>query len=212
MRVFTSAFLLLAACWTSEVKPVPAPRTTPPTEGERRAIVRIGPEPGGTTFQGVWLELAGDKKWVVDYQPRALWKPFQDREVLVSGYCYQPEGQAVTAPHFHVDRMLFVKPEMGRGPILEIGPEQVLRGAFSERGFAPGSKLAGSTETRFESYGIQGASVDLPEAGKRVLVIAREIQPDMSWTAQTGGPKLWILDVRAEDAVVEERAKIDCPQ
>ena len=194
----------------SEPKPTATERA--PSGGERRAIVRIDAQPGGKKFQGVWLEFADDRKWVVDYRPRELWKPFQDREVLVTGYCWAPKGQAINAPHFHVEHMTFVKPERGRGPILAIGPEQVLRGAFRESGFPPGSKLAGSTETKFAGYGVHGASVALPAAGEAVTVIAREIEPDMSWTAQTGGPKLWILDVRGADASVEERTRVTCPQ
>jgi hypothetical protein len=217
---------VLAACWTSEVKPVPDPKPTTttttkqaPHDGERRAIVRIDAQPGGKKFQGVWLEFADDTKWVVDYRAREIWKSFQDREVLVTGYCWAPDprAQAIGATHFHVEHMTFVKPEMGRGPILSLGPEQILIGAFREQPFPAGSKRAGSSETHFDvdggtSYSLQGASVDLPAMGTRVSVVAREIEPDRSWTAQTGGPKLWILDVRADGATVEERAKVPCPQ
>src|SRR5262249_47884244 len=117
-----SAFLLLAACWTSEVKPVPSPKSNTPSGGERRAIVRIDAQPGGKKFQGVWLEFADDKRWLVDYRANELWKPFADREVLVTGYCWAPDprAQAIQATHFHVERMTFVQREMGRGPILAI--------------------------------------------------------------------------------------------
>ena len=118
--------------------------TAPPAANERRATLRIDAQPGGKKFQGVWLEFAADKRWVIDYRPRELWKPFEDREVIVTGACYRPVGQAIMATHFRVDRMRFVKPERGRGPILEVGPEQWIRGAFAMRTFPPGSKLADS--------------------------------------------------------------------
>ena len=189
-----------------------------PVGDERRAIVRIDGEPSGKKFQGVWLEFADDKRWVVDYRPREMWKSFEDRDVLVTGYCYEPFGQAINAPHFHVESMKFVKPEMGRGPILEIGPELELRGGmFRDETFPSGSKLAGSSVRKFSmpdgggGFGIQGSDVDLPENGKRVLVVARVIKPDMSWTAQTGGDKIWIVDVREENAPSVTRKLKRCP-
>lgn len=200
--------------------PDPKPTTTTqqaPSDVERRAIVRIDAQPGGKRFQGVWLEFAEDTRWVVDYRANELWKPFEDHEVIVTGYCWAPDprAQSIGATHFHVERMRFLQPKMGRGPLLEIGPEVALRGAFRAQPFPPGSKLAGSSQTKFdaesESYGLQGASVALPAMGTRVLVIARGVEPDMSWTAQTGGPKLWILDVRDASAQPEARAKLPCP-
>ena len=218
----TSALLLLVACWTSESKPVKPqdPTTpTPPTAGERRATVRIDGQPGrGKGFQGVWLEFAADKRWVIDYRARELWKPFEDREVIVTGACYRPFGHAITATHFRVDRMRFVKPERGRGPILEIGPEQWIRGTFAMHAFPAGSKRADSPMPVFRADDgteliLAGAAEKLPESGA-ARVKAREITPDMSWMAQTGGTNIWILEVRDPDSVEDPAhapTPIDCP-
>jgi hypothetical protein len=212
--------LLLAACWTSETKPVEQPTTTPtPAADEREAIVRIDAEPGGKKFQGVWLDFGTDRRWVIAYRAHGLWKPFENREVIVTGQCYQPFGQAIGATHFRVDGMRFVKPERGRGPILALGPEQRLRGTFTEYTFAPGSKRAGSPERSFtedagKQYLIAGASDDLPALGTAARIWARDVVPDLSWTAQADGPNLWILDVRDPDSVEDPAhapAIVPCP-
>jgi len=205
-----SALVLLVACWTSETKPVqptnPA-ATTPATPAEEReAIVRIEAQPGAKRFQGVWLDFGADKRWVIDYRARELWKPFENREVIVTGQCYQPFGQAILATHFRVDRMRFVKPERGRGPILELGPEQKLRGTFTLYHFAAGSKRADSPERTFtddagKQWFLAGASETIPATGAAARVVAREVVPDLSWMAQADGPNLWILDVRQPDSV-----------
>ena len=213
-------FVVLVACWTSETKPVAnSTKPTTATTDERRATVRIDAQPGGKNFQGVWLELGADKRWVIDYRPRALWKPFADRDVIVTGRCYRPFGQAIMATHFRVDRMRFVTPERGRGPLLEIGPEQLLRGTFVEHRFPAGSKLADSPRVTFvvdagTSYWIAGAADDLPAIGTAARIKAREVTPDMSYVAQPGGPNLWILDVRDPDSVEDPAhapTMIECP-
>lgn len=193
--------------------------TAQPAANERRATLRIDAQPGGKKFQGVWLEFSADKRWVIDYRPRELWKPFEDREVIVTGACYQPFGQAIMATHFRVDRMRFVTPERGRGPILELGPEHWIRGAFAMHVFPPGSKLADSPMRVFRAddgteFLLAGASEELPEAGKAARVKAREVTPDMSYMAQVGGRNIWILEVRAPDSVDDPAhapTPTDCP-
>jgi hypothetical protein len=209
--------MVLAACWTSEVKTV-QPKPAEPRDGELRAIVRIDAEPGGKKFQGVWLEFSDDKRFVIDYRANGLWKPFEDREVIVTGHCWAPDprAQAISSTHFHVATMRMVKPERGHGPILEIGPELALRGEFRQQSFPAGSKLAGSSEIRFTvdggfDYGIQGANVQPTTMNTQVLAIARSVEPDLTYTAQTGGPQLWIVDVREPDAEHDERTKTPCP-
>jgi hypothetical protein len=201
-----SALTLLVACWTSETNPVTAPTKPIATTPARRATVRIDAQPGGKKFQGVWLEFSADQRWVVDYRPRELWKPFENREVLVTGECYVPFGQALMATHFRVDHMKFVTPERGRGPLLELHAEQMLRGSFVTHQFPEGSKRADSPALTFRAddgteYFLAGASQELPAAGTVARIKAREVTPDMSWMAQPGGRKLWILDVRGPDDV-----------
>lgn len=216
------ALALLAACWTAETKPVEQPSkpdVKPPTGEEREAIVRIDEQPGAKRFQGVWLEFAPDRRWVIDYRARELWKSFVNREVIVTGQCYRPFGQAISSTHFRVDRMRFVKPERGRGPILELGPEHLLRGKFGERKYAPGSKRADSPDPAFiddagKTFVIAGASESIPALGTPARVLVREVIPDMSWMAQGDGDKIWLLDVRRPDAADEtEHAPtiVPCP-
>lgn len=186
--------------------------------GERQAIVRIDAEPvGHKRFQGVWLDFGTEKRWVIDYRPRELWKPFEDREVIVTGGCYRPFGQALIATHFRVDRIRFVKPERGRSLIFELGPEEMLKGAFVLHQFPEGSKRADSPMVMFRDeagteYVIAGASEDLPAVGTAARIKARAVVPDMSYMAQTGVPNLWILEVRGPDSVEDPaHAPTDVP-
>src|SRR5687767_5359156 len=123
-----SAFLLLAACWTSSGKPSTVTENKPPskpTEPERRALLRIDEAPSGKRFQGVWLEFPDDKRWVIDYRVHGIWQAFEDAAVLVTGECYTPpaEAQSINAQHFRVHRMRFATPEpRGVRPYIEIGP------------------------------------------------------------------------------------------
>jgi hypothetical protein len=219
--------VFLAACWTSSGGGTPAVKETTPTKSpttERRATLRIDAEPGGKNFQGVWLELADGKRWVVDYRPRDFWKSFEDKEVIVTGGCYKhdPRVQAISSQHFRVDTMKFVTPKRGFGPILELWPEQELRGKFVAIGAPAGSKREGSSEMHFiddggKDYFLQGWSVDKPEPKKPVWICARGVTPDMSFVAQTGGdgPKLWILEVQDHDYVSEATCPptpVDCPE
>lgn len=127
MRTATLILLALAGCWTSSTPSAPVTnamtvaRDKPPRE--RRATVRVDAQPAGKKFQGVWLELADGARWVIDYRPRLPWRSFADREVLVTGGCYEPFGQAITAPHVRVDRMRFAEDRRGVQPYLEVGPE-----------------------------------------------------------------------------------------
>ena len=154
----------------------------------------------------MWLEFSDGKRWVVDYRPRTPWTWFADAEVLVTGECYEPFGQAISANHFRVDNLRLASPSRGAQPYVGFGPERKLRGKLEERGFPKGSKLEGSTERVFveddgTSYGLAGAEKDdWPDVGKPVRVTVREVTPDMAYTAQTGGPKLWIFYSDAHDA------------
>ncbi len=194
--------------------------TKAPAAAERRATIRIDAEPGGKNFQGVWLEFSADQRSVIDYRPRELWKPFENTEVLVTGACYQPFGQAISATHFRVDRMRFATPERGKHLILELGPEQMRTGTFVLHEFPAGSKRADSPMVMFRDEGgtdfiIAGASEDVPAVGTAARIKAREVIPDLSYLAQTGGPNLWILDVRrpdADDDATHAPVDVPCPQ
>lgn len=202
-RAGVGTTLVLAACWTTPPVPeTPKPATATATPApERRAIVRIDAEPGGKKFQGVWLEV-GEVRFVVDYRARALWTWFADREVLVTGGCYQPFGQAILAPHFEVAHLRVADQTRGVGPYFSIGPAEWLRGEFIEETAPAGSKLAGSARAMFRtdagtSYAVLGEK--LPGAGTTAKVRARILEPDMSYTARASGPDLWIVDAVAVD-------------
>jgi hypothetical protein len=139
------AFACLVACSGQEKPPVTTSPTpaTPATE-QHRATLRIDAEVGGKRFQGVWLEFADKPKWVIAYRASGLWRSFEDREVIVTGHCYEPEGQAIAGQHFRVERMRTFAIERGRGPLLEIGPPQKINGTFALHQFPVGSKLADS--------------------------------------------------------------------
>ncbi len=217
-----SPLALLVACWTSNGK-APVEPTQPPASSrtkEHHATLRIDAAPSGKKFQGVWLEFANGKRWVLDYRPRTLWTDFADMEVVATGHCYEPLGQAIMAPHFHVDRLRFANPERGRAAILEIGPEVRLRGAFVARVSPPGSKLAGTSELVFDAedgttYNVHDPDGALPEPGTAARVIARELVIDLSYAATTGGPTLFVLDVQAPDATDDPRTMprtVPCPE
>lgn len=194
---------------------------------ELRATVRIDAQPAAKRFQGVWLEL-GDSgaRWVIDYRARDVWRPFADRAVLVTGRCYEPEGQAIGAQHFEVERMRFAGSGRPDAPILEVGPETRLRGMFAEITYPAGSKLAGSKDLVFraddgaefrlfgEVPGAEpGAALGKPALGKRVAIDARPVKRNLAYTAGPGGPHLWIADLLAASAGEREpgRSYGACP-
>lgn len=164
-------------------------------------MLRIDAEPSGKRFQGVWLEFANKTKWVIAYRASGLWRTLEDREVIVTGHCYEPEGQAIGAQHFRVERMRTFTVERGRGPLLEIGPPQKIHGTFVEHQFPAGSKLADAPRVKFvaddgTAYWIAGADAKVPAPdGTRVRIRMRPVDPDMSFVAQTGGASLWFLGI-----------------
>ncbi|HEY5927096.1 MAG TPA: hypothetical protein VIV11_35655 [Kofleriaceae bacterium] len=208
---------MLAACWTASptVTPPapPKPEPTPSTPSEQRGTLRLEPNQSATRFYGVWLEKPDGTRWVVDYRARALWTWFADREVVVTGECYDPVGHAIRATHFRILSLRPANPARGHGPYLAMGPEQVLRGSVASIGAPPGSKLAGSSRTVFRAddgttYNIVGEHV--PELLGPGTVRGRVLEPDMSYHARTDGPDLWIVDVIDADAGVPPPAK-PCP-
>jgi hypothetical protein len=97
----------------------------------------------------------------------------------------------------------FAKPELGTGPYLSMGPEHLLGGAFVTETALPGSKLAGSSWGAFvddggKHYVVVGDELDPRRAKGPVSVRARVLEPDMSYTARTSGPDLWIVAIEDE--------------
>jgi hypothetical protein len=217
VRVRTVALLAVAACWTgtppSPVKPLePAPN---PAKVQRRATLRIDAQPGGKHFQGVWLEFASGAKWVIDYRRRLPWRGFDGREVLVTGHCYAPVGQAIGATHFRVETLRVAEEVRGAGPYVEIGPEQRRRGELVMVGAPAGSKLAGTSSLMFrDDHGdIWSAVSETQLAPGPAIVRGRVLVADMAYVARSGSADLWIADVVAEgDPDPGDRdTQIECP-
>ena len=192
-----------AACWTSSQPATPLhedPVPSPTKSTEFHATIRIDATPGGKKEQPVWLEFGPDKRWLIDYRPRELWRNFEDAEVIVTGICYQPFGQALAATHFKVDRLRLASAPIRAVPFLEIGPEVVLNGEFVVDVPHPGSKREGSDSIEFRSndgttYAIAGNStVSQPELGA-AAVSARRVELNLAYAATTGGPQIWILAI-----------------
>lgn len=170
---------------------------------ELRGTLRIDAAPGAKHFQGVWLEQADGTRWVVDYRARELWTWFADHDVIVTGGTYVPEGQAINATHFRIDLLRFATPRVGRGPYLSMGPEHLLTGAFVIESGLPGSKAAGSSWRAFVGddgthYLVVGEELDVRRGAGPAMVRARVLEPDMSYTARTSGPDLWIVTIDDE--------------
>ena len=217
MRTLLGSLVLVAACWSAKKTPVSEPpqQDPPPAKAvplpttERRGVLRIDQEPAARKFQGVWLEI-GDRKWVVDYRARQLWKWFVDREVIVTGSCYEPVGAAIGGTHFRVDTLKISDNRRGRGPYFGFGPEQVMTGKIQDEKAPAGSKAAGTSKRVFvvdgKSYDLKGEE-NFPDGETRVR--ARVLEPDLSFVARSGDADVWIVDLAADNPTVPR--EIPCP-
>jgi hypothetical protein len=191
------------------------PESAPPPQAanERRGVLTIDPQPGGKKFQGVWFE-TGDQRFVLAYRPHELWKWFVGREVVITGGCYEPFGQAINATHFDVETLRVAVEERGVGPYFSFGPKQWFVGEVVDVGAPPGSRFAGTSRRVFrtddgQTFGLAGG--DLPDPGRRVRIRARTLEPDMTYVARTSGPDLWIDDAVDPDHN-EDPAHADKPK
>ncbi len=200
----------VTACWTSAPQSGKT-RVVPPTPepaAEVRATLRMDAQPGGKKFQGVWLELGGTEviprsgRWVIDYRATEIWRSFENAEVIVTGAHYQPIGQAINSPHYKVATMRFARAPSHAVPLRSIGPERVLRGAFVEHVWPAGTRRAGEIERNFttddgQTYGLAAGSA-APETGP-VAITCREVEPDPTYAADLGGPKVFVIRVHSHD-------------
>jgi len=227
-----SLLILTAACSSAPSAPTPpptplenvpdpgAPPVTPPVAEPLLATVRIDAEPGAKRFQGVWLERAGGARWVIDYRAGPLWRSFENAAVKVTGHCWspEPEAQAISAPHFEVATMTFASAPSKASPLIELGPERVLRGNLVSESAPAGSKLAGSSELVFRdaagtTYRVHGSNSKLgyPRA---VTIMARTVVASPAYTALPSGERLWIASVHDADADPDPaaaRGNVPCP-
>jgi len=228
LRARVGVVVVVAACWTSSSPPrveKPVEPSSVPAAEEVHATLRIDATPGPKHFQGVWLELAADKRWVIDYRPNELWRGFDGQAVIVTGHCYVPFGEALRATHFKVERMRFAARGTRVVPFFEVGPERLMRGMLVEHAWPAGSKLAGSSEVRFRpdapidgvtdfqiagGLGSDGPTFDTP-----IKIKARALVINRAYTATASGDSIWILSTHgasyAEDP--EHAPKlVPCPR
>lgn len=160
---------------------------------EFEAVVAIDPRPGGKKLQAVWLVRDDGERWVIDYRPRGLWRPFEDERVQVTGARYEPEGQAIGAQHFRVDTMRTIDPE-STSSLIALGPEQHLCGRLEIREGDPGSKMGGEGYPVFVAE--SGATYQLAnhiEAEPGPLTIRAREATRSRFVAHAPGPLLWVL-------------------
>ncbi len=166
---------------------------------EFAATVRIDPRPSGKQLQGVWLERADGTRWVIDYRPRDCWRPLEGAAVTATGERYEPQGQALSAPHFRVSslQVTTVTPEAG---LVAVGPEQVLTGSLLTSAGEPGTKSEGSSWVEFRDadgpiWPLYNPSA-LGNLTGAVTLTVREVELS-PFSAHIGGPQLCILNARS---------------
>ena len=97
---------------------------------------RYDPNAPRKQFLGATIECGDGKEWVIDYDEQSPYHSFADRQVVVSGEPYQPDGQQIgggrIAGHLLVSTMRLVDLKAD-AELVEIGPGQRLSGRF-ERG------------------------------------------------------------------------------
>lgn len=163
------------------------------------AVVRIDAQPGGKKFQGVWLERDDGERWVAAYRPEPWLKEFEGRRVRVTGWVYQPQGQAISATHFRIETLRLAGPEAAAdAQVVAVLAERRLSGTFQNRVGEPGTKLTG------ESYGVFAADDGVvyllandPEDGRpgRAASVRARVVELSPYVAHRGGTYLWVLKV-----------------
>ena len=221
----------------------PVNLTLPATAGYR-ATLRMEAASAARKFQGAWLELAAGQRWIIDDRATELWRSFDNAAVIVHGHCYEPSGQAIQGPsridqcrsaakqgsaspcgegppsggpHFQVERMRFASPPDRSTPLVEVGPEVVLRGQLRKDPWPAGSKLAGTTHDSFVADGVAYAIAGSPDltlvpSDTPATVLARRVKPDPAYAAGPGGEQIWIVSVHDADYVDAHAGKpVPCP-
>ena len=195
--------MVLAACW-SPGKPVSPPppiehhdAVAAPAEDRFVAHLTIDAQPSGKKFQGVWLAHGGEKL-VVDYRAREFWKSFEGLDVRVTGKRWSPDprAQAIDAQHFQVAR-LEVADRTQAKRFFAIGPEREVTGNFVHKLGDPGTKSEGSSPLYFEQTdGTRYEVIGGEDGSGSGTVVVRDVEINPAWAATTGGPFVWILEVR----------------
>lgn len=130
--------LALGLACTSSSPPEPSPAEPSPAMEDVPAMAAVEPastappstEPdalqgffdidrisGGKRFQGSWLELPDGERLVLSYRPLRDYLAYVEKQVVVTGERYQPEGQAISGPHFRVESMRLAEGETARATV-----------------------------------------------------------------------------------------------
>lgn len=209
MRRALAPFVLALACTPARTEPdapsAPAPTTPrmdpapePDDLQDIDATVEIDAEPGGKKFQGVWLAMGGDTRWVVSYRAEPWLREFEGQRVHARGRIYSPQGQAIRATHFRLEHMRVIDPQAKISTFVEVGPERTLTGVMRQDIGAAGTKSEGERWHVFDSETdgrfLLANTPDDIVLEQRIAVRARSIVYS-PFVAHRGGPTLWVLDV-----------------
>lgn len=219
--MFVNGLMVVACTAPPPAREVQQPEPPPPTQAEpvqppmpqeeqpgqwgfdavvRAAELRDGGK--GMQFRGVRLEQSDGDSWIATYRPEGWLRAFDGRAVHVTGWSTVPTGRAlVGAQHFRIATLTVKDRQGGLGPLFAAGPEQTLVGRLSQAQGAVGSKGEGETYPTFQaadgtSYLLGGWPEEPLEYGPAVEVLARKVEPDMSYRARRGGDYLWILEIK----------------
>ena len=160
------------------------------------ATVQIDAAPGSKRFQGVWLKTKDGRRLLIDYRAHPWWRPFEGREVEVTGQSYTPRGQAIQAEHYRVKSMKVRKPTV-EDSLISISGEVELTGTFTVYTWPKGTKLEGEKNTIFrttsgETYWLSQRPEPMPKLDQAVKIKARVVEPS-PFVARPGGPYLWVV-------------------
>jgi hypothetical protein len=105
---------------------------------------RYDPAGHGKQFLGACIECRDGDGWILGYSEQSPYHAFADRQVVVSGEPYEPNGQRVIIPgiawrHLRVSSMWLME-VMPDARLVEIGAETELSGRF-KRGISPTGEL-----------------------------------------------------------------------
>lgn len=202
--VMAAAAVLSDGCATSQPRPTEMTQTVGGIVEVSRPVAAQFAVPGAMQFLGVRLRTGDSQPYVLSYQADALWSAFDGKQVVVTGERYEPsrlsQDQILAGPHLRPTSWRLA-PEPGPGDtITEVGPEQTMRGTFKEKTWPYGTKLAGETETLFESGGDTYHLMHTPQRppfGPTVTVKARRLEPSR-FATHSSGKYLWISEITAD--------------
>jgi len=157
------------------------------------------PARSGKQFIGADLERDDGTRWVLGYGRDPLWQAFDGRRVEVHGEHFEPQNQALLAPHFRVHTLRVI--DERAGALQGFGAEQAMEGTIQRFAAPPNSKAAGFgllelVEKNGKRWLLEYAPDDAPR-GRPVTVRARPVEPSPTWAARVGGDYLWITEAKA---------------